>query len=793
MKALFLVTNGFSKKEESRNIGMADTNLKKIAIMTWYTYINYGSALQASAIYHTVEQMCYIPAFIRYLPKGGVLKRSNRELVGRCIHKFKTMYNPTHSSLKRNRLFEVYLAERTIQTEKCVSYQELHDLNKEYSAFLCGSDQIWSPLCYDSKYFLDFVENPNKIVAYAPSLGSIEIVNPIIRERMKSNISRFKHLSVREHQGADIIKELTGQKAKVVLDPTLLMDSSEWDAYIEENCIRKLSAYDYIICYFLGSSDKYMGYVRNLSRTMHIPYYVIPVTMKQKKSKESVPFEVGPCEFVSLIRNAKYVITDSFHGMAFSVNYNIPFSVFKRFKDNDPKNQNSRIFNLLQMLGLENRLVDYRNKRNVQTELNCDFTEANRKLNEKREYSLDYLKNALESAVLSQAEFQCIPFKITDMCCGCGACASICGKGAISIIRNDEGFEHYSIDQMKCVQCGQCKTVCPMTEISAPDMKESHGLYSVKSHSEQTLKKSSSGGVGHDLASNLLDEEYAVCGCTYDVDTNTAKHIWIMPGEKEKLPLLQGSKYIQSVTADSMKILVNITKERKVAFFGTPCQAAAVDKILGQKGLRDKAIIIDLICHGVPSYHLWNKYLVELDKKYGTGDHPAVLFRSKEREWRRRLLLVDGNGHIYKKEEHKDDFYAFFRRGLCYMESCSDCPYRERSAADLRIGDYWGDKFIKDKQGISMVIAHTDCGDKVLAELSQKQICQVKKQELSEYWSVQYPYNPQRPLIREQLIEELKNENTELHKLRKQYCAYYDQIENIGEIVRLAKKIVKRG
>ena len=300
------------------------------------------------------------------------------------------------------------------------------------------------------------------------------------------------------------------------------------------------------------------------------------------------------------------------------------------------------------------------------------------------------------------------------------------------------------------------------------------------------------GGVGHEIASALLSNGYAVCGCTYDTSDNSAKHIWIMPGQEEKLSLLQGSKYIQSVSADAMKQIVDIAKNTKIAFFGTPCQAAAVDKILRKKNLRDQAIVVDLICHGVPSYHLWEKYLFELDKKHGTGDHPSVLFRSKEREWRRRLLLVDGNDHVYKREEHKDDFYAFFRRGLCYMKSCSDCPYRERSAADLRIGDYWGEKFVHDKQGVSMVIANTSQGDELINRLEIRNTCDVSQQDLSEYWSVQFPYNPPCPLIREQLITELKDENNNLQDLRKKYCAYYDQMERITKIIRYIKKIVKR-
>lgn len=762
-----------------------------IAMMTWHTYQNYGSVLQASSLYHNIQKLGYEPKLLNYLPKGAVKSNPKLDLIKRVINKIKGRTNALYSSEEQIALYNEYLLERTSRTVICNTYSELHDLTEEFCAFVCGSDQIWSPLCYDSKYFLDFVENTEKMVAYAPSIGSLKIDDPIIRERMAQYISRFKHLTVREQQGANLIRELTGQDAKVVLDPTLLMGATEWDEFVRIDGVEKIDG-KYILCYFLGDDGKYMRYVRMLSKKLNIPFYVIPVTTRQKYGGNAVPFEVGPSEFVSLIRNADHVVTDSFHGMAFSVNYNIPFSILKRFKENDPKNQNSRIFNLLQMLGLEDRLVDYKDTKNIQDVVDCDFTDANQKLKDKRDDSIAYLKNALTSAVKAPTGQKELSFKITDMCCGCGACFTVCSKGAISICRNEEGFEHYSIDATKCVRCGQCKTVCPMTNIVAPQMKESKALYSVKSCSEQVLKVSSSGGVGHEIASALLSNGYAVCGCTYDTSDNSAKHIWIMPGQEEKLSLLQGSKYIQSVSADAMKQVVDIAKNTKIAFFGTPCQAAAVDKILRKKNLRDQAIVVDLICHGVPSYYLWEKYLFELDKKHGTGDHPSILFRSKEREWRRRLLLVNGNDHVYKREEHKDDFYAFFRRGLCYMKSCSDCPYRERSAADLRIGDYWGDKFVHDKQGVSMVIANTFQGDELINTLETRNTCDVSQQNLSEYWSVQFPYNPSRPLIREQLITELKDENNNLQDLRKKYCAYYDQMERITKIIRYIKKIVKR-
>ena len=130
----------------------------RVAIMTWYTYKNYGSVLQASALYHVVEKMQYKPDFIKYIPKGNIEEHTKIKILKRVYNKYKYVCNYPYESEERDILFSEYLKNRATFSKYCVSYSELNDLNNEYSAFICGSDQIWSPLCYDSKYFLDFVE-----------------------------------------------------------------------------------------------------------------------------------------------------------------------------------------------------------------------------------------------------------------------------------------------------------------------------------------------------------------------------------------------------------------------------------------------------------------------------------------------------------------------------------------------------------------------------------------------------------------------------------------------------------
>ena len=766
-------------------------NKKKVAVMTWYGYDNYGTALQVSALCNQIEQCGYEVNVVQYRPKGQIEDTSRGAIFRRILRKIGKIFNGYYTSRGKEDLFANYLNNAIVETSNCRTFPELHDLNAQYDAFVCGSDQIWSPLCFDDKYFLSFVDDTEKMVAYAPSIGATDIKNPIIKEKTAKLISRFTHLSIREQQGATLIKSLTGQDANVVLDPTLLMDGQSWDNLIQSDNMSGIEQ-GYILCYFLGDSDKYMSYVKTLSKKTSKPFYLIPVNTKQKRNKNAIPFEVGPKEFVTLVRNADYVCTDSFHGMAFSINYNIPFSVFKRFKEKDSKNQNSRIYSLLSILKLEQRLVNYKKKKDIDEVFSCDFTVANKLLASERNKSLEYLKTALDKATTDNKKTS-LEYKITDLCCGCGACATICPKDAISIIKNDEGFEHYHIDALKCVRCGQCKSVCPMTNIIAPDMKESKALYAVKSESPSVLKRSSSGGIAHEIAKTLQSNGYYICGCAYDSELNQAKHIIVAPNELEKLSLLQGSKYIQSISSEALQHISTLIQNEKLVFFGTPCQVSAVDKMLSKKGLRQQAILVDLICHGVPTDYLWKKYLSSLNKRYNIGKNPTVLFRNKRKAWRRMEILVVGNGHEYKQEEHKDDFYAFFRRGLCYMKACSDCPYRERSAADLRIGDYWGPRFEQDKQGVSMVVVNSEKGHELLNVLSEQRICMMREHTLTEYWQVQSPYNQRRPLEREKLIDDLKDEKTSLHVLRKSYCGYYDRTERLMRILKRIKRICKRG
>ena len=763
--------------------------------MTWYTYRNYGTALQASALYHTIRELGYDPDMIRYLPRGYREEPKMTDFrfwLDKIKNKLSVWNNRPYHSQDRDMLFRDYLLDHITETQYCASLPELKELNEIYDAFVCGSDQIWSLQGFEDPYFLPFVSDPNKKIAYAPSMGQTGFLREEKKLRFLELIRDFRHLSVREEQGAKLIRELTGKEVKVALDPTLLMNSRQWDAFIRKNTPH-LTSKPYILCYFLGDSQRYMAYVRKLSVRMDMPYYVIPIAIKEARDDHAIPFAVGPEEFVSLIRDAAFVCTDSFHGTAFSINYNIPFCVFQRFRENDSKSQNSRIIHLLHKTGLESRLVKDCRCHDVARMVQCDYSEANRRLARMRTESIAFLKNALEEATGDHPsnlyKTDCVG---ADYCCGCGACAAVCPVSAIQMEVSDEGFWRCRVDHNCCIHCGRCAAVCPMENISAGRLKESPGLYCAQSKSDAVLAGSSSGGIGFELADYFHRLGYLVCGAAYHSDINRTEHILIHTHETEQLKRLQGSKYIQSRTDAVMKQLWNDSGNDPILFFGTPCQTAAFDKLLRLKKIRDRGILVDLICHGVPSINLWDRQIEQMNRISGIGEHPAVSFRSRADSGKLRMLRAEGNGKIYLSSERKDDFYGFFRRGLCHMDTCYSCPYRERSGADLRIGDYWG--IDSGWKGLvpSMVIANTEKGQQIIRILRDQNKCTVAERPISEYWRVQHPYNVSPPLVRDQLILDLQQKQIPLSVLRQTYCRYYDLQEQIQRWKARAKKLLKK-
>lgn len=370
--------------------------MRKIGIMTWFQYHNYGTALQVTAMSEVLKKMACFPAVIQYYTKPNVVEGVDesyfRGFVRKAVRRLKSVGKLQYSSMEREKKFYEFLSDHLRFTDKCETLPKLKTLNNEFDYFVCGSDQIWAPSCFDPHYFLDFVSDNSKKIAYAPSVGLPRIENDEIKKEMAMLAGQIAHLSTREESGSALIAEITGRKVKTVLDPTLLLSREEWDKFASKNFTVPTSPY--LLVYMLGTNKNHWRKIHKIAKDLKLEIKIIPVYLKDFMRKGCIKSPIGPAEFISLIKSAVFVCTDSFHGMAFATNYGKQFAVFERFADNDPINQNSRIYNLANKLDLKNRIITKDNKINIISS-NIDYNRVYFKMNSLITESQKYLRESL--------------------------------------------------------------------------------------------------------------------------------------------------------------------------------------------------------------------------------------------------------------------------------------------------------------------------------------------------------------------------------------------------------------
>ena len=283
-------------------------------------------------------------------------------------------------------------------TKPFKTYKELNEQCKNYSSVVVGSDQLWLPVNVVADYYtLNWVpEDVNKI-SLATSFG-VSKVPEKYKNDYKNFLSRIDNLSVREDAGVKLVKELSGKNATLVCDPTLLLTKEEWMQIQNEERIVKDK---YILCYFLGKNIEHRKFAERLREKTG--YKIVSLNHADEYVKYSdifadeTPYDVGPAEWINLIRNAEYVCTDSFHGTVFSLINNTKFFTFERYSNKNSKvSTNSRIYSLLGIVGLKERIMN--GTENIDDVLNyeIDFEKVNNKLAEFRQESKEFLKNALK-------------------------------------------------------------------------------------------------------------------------------------------------------------------------------------------------------------------------------------------------------------------------------------------------------------------------------------------------------------------------------------------------------------
>ena len=389
----------------------------RTATITWISYNNYGTLLQAYALQKKVEQLGHENLIIsdreilNEWKKKTVKTQSEYSDAGDrkdgTFERLKRLFlNP--SRLSRMILMRVnyekyefpYVSsqmacEKFRRNELNILYNKTLDilpaLNNEFDLFIAGSDQVWSVFesIFNSYYFLDFVTK--KKVSYAPSLGT-NILSQKNCKQLKELLSDYINISVREKTSADQLSKLLHRKVEWVADPTFLHDRMFWERFIKEIAQREKK---YLLCYFLENKKWYFSYAKQIAKKLHLEIVLLPNKWDYVSSEHVVQTGVGPKEFVSLIRHADYVLTDSYHGSIFSLIFQRDFQYLLRFNNDDPASQNIRIQSLFDFLDLNDRIIsaDLKNLPAIRIE---NYRMVTSKIEEMRVKSEKYLQNCFK-------------------------------------------------------------------------------------------------------------------------------------------------------------------------------------------------------------------------------------------------------------------------------------------------------------------------------------------------------------------------------------------------------------
>lgn len=310
----------------------------------------------------------------------------------------------------------------------------------------------------------------------------------------------------------------------------------------------------------------------------------------------------------------------------------------------------------------------------------------------------------------------------SELCTGCGSCAAVCPRECIQMKQDEEGFLRPAVDTEKCIECNLCQRVCPiMKDYSMPDGRIV--AYAAINADEQTRFDSTSGGVFTLLSHWVLDRGGIVFGASYDKDFNVVH--CAVEAEKD-LNKLRGAKYAQSKLGDTFRqVQVCLKAGRYVLFSGTPCQVGGLVSYLG-KGY-ERLILVDLICHGVPSPKVWQHYVNYRREQDAYGEKPiSINLRSKQTGWPGySIRFYYPEGTVYSAPNSEDPYLRGFVGNLYLRPSCHDCQFKGITRqSDFTLGDYWGVwsqlPEYHDGKGTSLVLLHTEKASAIWKDLSAK-------------------------------------------------------------------------
>ena len=583
--------------------------MKDVAILTkFYKNYNYGGMLQGYALQRVISDLGYTADIVSYDVKKNAnsvypsiivqakqygAKAAAAKVGEKAIGKGKVFIKDIISD--RTEKFTQFMTDTDAGTE-VYSDDTMYLLTSRYKTFVSGSDQVWNPNAVRNLYLQTFSAVSGRKISYAASIGRDEL-SEFEANAMIPSLRQFGSISVRENTAKALLEKYIDTPITTVLDPTMLLSADDWAEIAAERAVKGR----YAVVYFFSDSLK----VRRESEAfckkhglelIMIPYAKQEYNLTDKKGPGIRSDRVGPNEFVSLIRNADFVITDSFHGAVFSLIHRIPFAVFERNKAGHVS-MNSRLYDLLDTFDESRRLIDVSRIDELDGLIEIDKEKIRRVMEERKAESLSFLKNAIEKGIAAYEREEAL-VTVTgreSSCSGCGACAELCPRKCITIRPNDNGFNVPVIHTDQCIRCGKCRRVCPMLgNYQGSESIKAYGAYAKKEE-----PKSASGGLSYLISSEFIRSGGAVYGASYadDLRVRIERAACI-----DQLASFQGSKYVQADMGDSLSKAANDLRAECKLTVCKEAKSLKLTKTVGTLGVGEGCYIKAVLPEGTAAF-----------------------------------------------------------------------------------------------------------------------------------------------------------------------------------------------
>lgn len=381
-----------------------------IGVCIKYFHENYGGMLQAYATVTKLEEMGLDYELIQYekcyslwgkakqLPRlfNSILLNDKIEAFQKKMGKRKHPEFAENDKIRLEAFRQFNESHFTKLSPVFKGYKNLCEGANRYAAVVTGSDQLWSPAGLPTNFYnLMFVSENIRKISIASSFG-VKYIPWYQISRTREYLNRIEYISMRENRGSELVKELTGRDVPTILDPVFLFDAKGWEKLVPVK--DEFDGEPYIFAYFLGANEEYRKAVKQTARDLGCKVVALRHLDQYVESDEDfgdyAPYDVDPARFLNILRNAKYICTDSFHGSVFSIIHHKQFVTFNRYAEGSKHSKNSRIDTLCGNLGLQGRRYATTLNLSEQLKGEIDYAEVDAKLRTLKDFTENYLKEA---------------------------------------------------------------------------------------------------------------------------------------------------------------------------------------------------------------------------------------------------------------------------------------------------------------------------------------------------------------------------------------------------------------